>query len=65
MTIANCFIVSKNVVLFLIEIYIQMQAPKTAAYYIRPIEIGLLWTNITYVKRHSNTLGFDTLTDMK
>ena len=45
--------------------YVQMRAPKTAAYYISPIEIGLLWAKIKYVKSNSNALGFDPQTDMK
>ena len=35
-----------------------MQIPKTAAYYITPIDIVLLWAKITCVKSHSNVLGF-------
>ena len=30
-----------------------------------PIEIGLFWVKITYVKSHSNALSFDPQTDMK
>ena len=33
-------------------------------YYIGPIEIGLLWTKITYLKSHSMALGFLFQTDM-
>ena len=40
-----------------------MRAPKTAAYYISPIEIGLIWAKITYVKSHSKALGFNPQTD--
>ena len=46
-------------------LWIQMQALKTTAYYISPIEIGLLWAKITYLKSHSKALAFDLLTDMK
>ena len=35
-----------------------MRATKTAAYYINPIEIGVLWAKITYVKSHLKALGF-------
>ena len=35
-----------------------MRAPKTAAYYISPIEIGLIWAKITYLKSHSKALDF-------
>ena len=43
-----------------------MRTPtKTAAYYISPIEIGLIWAKITYVKIHSKALGFDPQIDMK
>ena len=35
-----------------------MRATKTAAYYINPIEIGVLWAKITYVKSHSKAFGF-------
>ena len=42
-----------------------MQAPKTAAYYISPIEIGLICVKITYVRSHSKALGFGPKTDMK
>ena len=42
-----------------------MPATKTAAYYIRPIEIGVLWAKVTYVKGHSKALGFGLQTDMK
>ena len=45
--------------------YVLMRAPKTTAYYIRPIEIGLLWAKIIYLKSHSKALGFDPLTDTK
>ena len=45
--------------------YVQLQAPKTAAYYISPIEIGVLWATITYVKSHSKAMGFRLQTDMK
>ena len=34
-------------------------------YYISPIEIGLLWAKITYLKTHSNALGFELQTDTK
>ena len=44
---------------------IQMRAPKTATYYISPIEIGLLWAKITYVKSHLKALGFNPQTDTK
>ena len=37
---------------------LQMRATKTAAYYISPIEIGVLWAKVTYVKSHSKALGF-------
>ena len=42
-----------------------MRAPKTAAYYISTIEIGLLWAKIAYIKSHSKALGFDPQTDKK
>ena len=45
--------------------YIEMRAPKTTTYYISPIEIGLLWAKITYLKIHSKALGFSLQTDMK
>ena len=35
-----------------------MRATKTTAYYISPIEIGVLWAKITYVKSHLKALGF-------
>ena len=38
---------------------IQMRPTKTAAYYISPIEIGVFWAKITYVKSLSKALGFD------
>ena len=44
---------------------IQIKAPKTAAYYISPNEIGVLWAKITYVKSHSKALGFGFDTYMK
>ena len=44
---------------------LQIRAPKTAAYYISPIEMGLLWANITYVKSRSKALDFGPQTDMK
>ena len=44
---------------------VQMRAPKTAAYCISPIEIGLIWAKISYIKSHSKAFGFDTQTDMK
>ena len=47
------------------KVFVQMRAPKTAAYYISPIEIGLLWAKITYVKSHSKALGFCPQRDMK
>ena len=34
-------------------------------YYISPIEIGLLWAKITYLKSHSKALAFGLQTDMK
>ena len=34
-------------------------------YYISPIEIGLLWAKITYLKSHSKALAFDLRTDTK
>ena len=34
-------------------------------YYISPIEIGLLWAKITYLKSHSKALAFDLQTDTK
>ena len=37
----------------------------TYPYYISPIEIGLLWAKITYLKSHSKALEFDFQTDMK
>ena len=37
----------------------------THPYYISPIEIGLLWAKITYLKTHSSTLGFELKTDTK
>ena len=43
---------------------IQMRATKTAAYYISPIEMGVIWGTITYVKSHSKALGFRLQTDM-
>ena len=42
-----------------------MPPTKTATYYINPIEIGLLWAKITYIKIHSKALGFDPQTGMK
>ena len=42
-----------------------MQAPKTVAYYISPIEKEVLLAKITYVKSHSKALGFSFQTDMK
>ena len=42
-----------------------MRATKTAAYYISPIEIGVFWAKITYVKSHSKILNFDPQTDTK
>ena len=59
-----------NVKLFkllkLIDMNHNTDAPtKTAAYYISPIEIGLLWAKITYVKSRSKALGFELQTDMK
>ena len=42
-----------------------MRATKTAAYYISPIEIGVLWAKITYIKSHLKALGFSPQTDMK
>ena len=45
--------------------YIQMRPTKTAAYYISPIEIGLLWAKITRIKSHSKALGLVNQTDMK
>ena len=33
--------------------------------YISPIEIGLLWAKITYLKTHSNALGFQLQTDTR
>ena len=44
---------------------VQMRPTKTAAYYISPIEIGLLWAKITHIKSHSKALGFVHQTDMK
>ena len=44
---------------------IQMRPFKTAAYYISPIEIGVLWAKITYVKSLSKALGFNPQTDTK
>ena len=35
-----------------------MRATQTAAYYISPIEIGVLWAKISYVKSHLKALGF-------
>ena len=41
-------------------------AKKIHPYYISPIELGLLSTNIIYLKSHREALGFDLLhTDMK
>ena len=37
----------------------------TYPYYISPIEIGLLWAKITYLKTRSKALGFDLQTDAK
>ena len=34
-----------------------MRATKTAAYYISPIEIGVLWAKISYAKSHLKALG--------
>ena len=34
-------------------------------YYISPIEIGLLWANITYLKSHSEALAFNLQKDGK
>ena len=34
-------------------------------YYISPIEIGLLWAKIKYLKSHSKALSFDLQIDMK
>ena len=42
-----------------------MRLPKTAAYYISPIEIGVLLAKITYVKSHSKALGFSLQTDIE
>ena len=44
---------------------IQMRPFKTAAYYISPIEIGVLWAKIIHIKSHSKALGFVPQTDMK
>ena len=44
---------------------IQMRALKTAAYYISPIEIGLIWAKIAYLQSHSKALGFNLQKDMK
>ena len=38
---------------------------KTAAYYKIPIEIGVLWAKITYIKSHLKALDFTLQTDMK
>ena len=35
------------------------------AYYISPIEIGLLWAKITHIKSHSKALGFVSQIDVK
>ena len=35
------------------------------SYYISPIEIGLRWAKITYLKSHSKALGFTLQTNMK
>ena len=37
---------------------------KTAAYYKSPIEIGVLWAKITYIKSHSKALDFSLQTDL-
>ena len=42
-----------------------MRATKNAAYCIIPIEIGVLWAKITYIKSHLKDLGFSPQTDMK
>ena len=34
-------------------------------YYISPIEMGLLWAKITYLKIHSKALAFNLQTDTK
>ena len=44
---------------------IQMRPFKTAAYYISPIEIGLIWAKITHIKSHSKALGFVPQIDVK
>ena len=37
----------------------------STSYYISPIEIGLVWVKITYLKIHSKSLNFNLQTDMK
>ena len=44
---------------------LQMHPTKTAAYYISPIEIGVLWAKNTYAKSHSKALSFNPQTDTK
>ena len=55
---------SLNPFLLFGNVELQIQAPKTAAYYISPIEIGVLWAKITHVKSHWKALGFSLQTDM-
>ena len=42
-----------------------MRATKTAAYYISPIEVGVLRAKITYLNSHSKALEFNPQTDTK
>ena len=63
---SNIYIIKKLLCLFVCQkMFVQMRATKTAAYYISPIEIGVLWAKITYIKIHSKALGFGPQTDMK
>ena len=56
---------NKNIILQTHNSNLQMRPTKTVTYYISPIEIGVFWAKITYVKSHSKALGFDPQTDMK
>ena len=42
-----------------------MRVTKTDAYYIRPIEIGLLWAKIKYTKSYLKALGFSLQAEIK
>ena len=47
------------------DFYYSPKIKYSTPYYISPIEIGLLWAKITYLKSHSKALVFDLQTNIK